>query len=188
MQKNITFAHANLKEVISPGDTVVDATCGNGNDTLMLAEACGKNGHVYAFDIQSQAIKTTKAMLENKAIHHVTYIQDSHSTIDQYVPEITKGNISAAIFNLGYLPRGDKSIITTPESTITALEKLLHYIRKGGRVALVIYHGHAGGEAEKNDVLSFVKHLDQTVYEVVQYKFINQKNNPPFVVVIQKVK
>src|SRR5699024_11443519 len=74
-----------------------------------------------------------------------------------------------AIFNLGYLPRGDKTIITTPASTIAAIKKLLQFIRLSGRIALVIYHGHPGGQEEKNEVLSFVTSLSQAHYEVVQY-------------------
>ena len=186
MLKTISFAHYLLKEIIVPGDTVIDATCGNGNDTLMLAEACGENGHVYAFDIQKQAVQTTKALMENEHIHHVTCIEDSHANIDQYIPEKKEGSIAAAVFNLGYLPRSDKTIITTPDSTIAALNKLLVYLRKGGRIVLVVYYGHEGGEHEKNEVLSFVSQLDQSKYEVMEYRFLNQKNNPPFVVGIEK--
>lgn len=188
MQKNIPFVHSVLKEIIHPGDTVLDATCGNGNDTLMLAKACGNSGHVYAFDIQAQAINSTKALLNKYSIHHVTYIHDSHAHIDQYIPVTMNGKITAAIFNLGYLPRGDKTIITTPASTIAAIKKLLQFIRLGGRIALVIYHGHPGGQEEKNEVLSFVTSLSQAHYEVVQYAFLNHKNSPPFVIIIEKIK
>src|SRR5699024_11641821 len=107
--------------------------------------------------------------LNNNSIHHITYIHDRHSHIDQYIPTTMNRKIRAVIFNLGYLPRGDKTIITTPASTITAIKKLLQFIRIGGRIALVIYHGHPGGQEEKNEVLSFVTSLSQTHYEVVQY-------------------
>src|SRR5699024_11428668 len=84
------------------------------------------------------------------------------------------------------LPRGDKTIITTPASTIAAIKKLLQFIRLSGRIALVIYHGHPGGQEEKNEVLSFVTSLSQAHYEVVQYAFLNHKNSPPFVIIIDR--
>src|SRR5699024_10942580 len=169
LQKNIPFVHSVLKEIIHAGDTVLDATCGNGNDTLMLAKACGNSGHVYAFDIQAQAIISTKALLNTYSIHHVTYIHDNHSNINQYLQATMNGKSTVVIFTLGYLRRGDKTIITTPASTIAAIKKLFQFIRLGGRIALVIYHGHPGGQEEKNDVLSFVTSLSQAHYEVVQY-------------------
>lgn len=181
----IPFAHHMITEVTLPGDIVVDATCGNGNDTLFLSKLVGENGHVYAFDIQQQAIETTKQTLQKENIKHVTCIQDSHARIDQYLRN-NSNQIAAAIFNLGYLPQSDKSIITKPESTIQALDYLFPLLKKGGRIAIVIYAGHEGGKLEKNAVLKYVATLDQAKYTVLKYNFINQRNIPPFVVAIEK--
>lgn len=182
----IPYTHHLLKTSIKEGDIVIDATCGNGNDTLLLASIVGETGHVYAFDIQEQAITTTKALLAEHNYKHVTYIQDSHANLNTYVPIEQKGKIGGVVFNLGYLPRSDKQIITTSESTIPAIKIALDYVEKGHLVILVIYYGHEGGTAEKDAVLSFTKNLDQKQYNVLQYQFINQKNHPPFIIAIEK--
>jgi len=184
----IPFAHDLLKESVERGETVVDATCGNGNDTLFLSELVGPTGTVYAFDIQKQAIETTRKLMEDNERTNVSLIHDSHELLDQYIDSDLKGKLGGAIFNLGYLPRSDKKVITKGESTIAAIEKLLSYIRIGARVVIVIYHGHEGGEEEKDAVLEFVRALDQTYYAVISYQFINQRNRPPFVVAIEKRK
>lgn len=182
----IPYAHHLLKTSIEKGDIVVDATCGNGNDTLFLASLVGELGHVYAFDIQEQAITTTKALLEKNNHKHVTYIQDSHANVKSYLSDEHVGKIGGAIFNLGYLPRSDKQIITTCESTLPAVSTLLENLQSGRLVILVVYHGHDGGKDEKSAVLNYTQQLDQKQYAVLQYQFINQQNNPPFVIAIQK--
>src|SRR5690625_2162761 len=127
IQGIIPFAHDLLAKAVTRGDTVVDATCGNGNDTLFLSSLVGDEGHVFAVDIQRQAIQTTKALLAEHTRKNFTLIHDSHAHIDTYIDDHVE--LAAAVFNLGYLPRSDKQIITEPTSTITALEKLLHRIR-----------------------------------------------------------
>lgn len=179
----IQFGHELLEKCVYEGEIVVDATCGNGNDTLRLSELVGNSGHVYAFDIQEQAIENTKKLLTKHNKHHVTYVLDSHANIDRH---ITEKEIAGAIFNLGYLPRSDKKIITKPDSTITAIEKILSKLKIGGVTVLVIYSGHPGGEEEKTAVLDYVSKLDQELYTVLQYRFINLTNNPPFTIAIYK--
>lgn len=184
LQGIIPFAHDQLSRVVKIGDIVVDATCGNGNDTLFLSNLVESDGTVYAFDIQQQAIETTRQLLNEHNRKNVTLIQDSHANIDQYIKEDEE--ISAAVFNLGYLPRSDKKIITKPDSTLQALEKLLQRLKKNGLIVLVVYAGHPGGLEEKNAVLNFVTTLDQKQYSAVKYQFINLVNNPPFVIAIEK--
>lgn len=186
MQKVIPFAHDLLKEIIQSGDVVVDATCGNGHDTLLASQLTGDGGHVYACDIQEQAIKTTELLIKEHKRSNITLIQDSHAMLGEYLPENLLGNLTAAIFNLGYLPRSDKSIITMADSTIQAVELLLPFLKKGGRLILVIYHGHEGGKEEKQAVVQMAEALNQDEYEVLRYQFINQQNNPPFVLAIEK--
>lgn len=178
----IPFAHSLLKNTVQVGEYVIDATCGNGNDTLFLSELVGENGHVFAFDIQKEAIEQTKKKAEN--YHHITYILDSHANVDTHIPP--DKHIAGAIFNLGYLPKGDKTIITKPDSTILAVEKILNRLRVGGVIVVVVYAGHPGGQEEKNAVLQYVSEIDQLLYTVLQYQFINMKNNPPFVIAIGK--
>lgn len=184
LQGIIPFAHDILKRVIHEDDVVVDATCGNGNDTLFLSKLVGPKGHVYAFDIQAQAIETTKALLAAEKRDNATVIHHSHALLDQYIDEDER--VAAAVFNLGYLPRSDKTIITKPDSTLTAIEKLLPLLKKNGVIVLVVYAGHPGGREEKNAVVDFVSELDQKDYFVLKYQFMNLMNNPPFVIAVEK--
>lgn len=180
----IPFAHSLLEKSISEGDYVADATCGNGNDSLFLSTLVGQEGKVYAFDIQTAAITNTKELLQQHKRENVQLIHDSHAHVDKYIKQ--DESLAAAVFNLGYLPRSDKTIITQPHSTITAIEKLLPLLKKNGLLILVVYSGHSGGKEEKEAVLRFTSSLDQKQYFVLKYQFINLINEPPFVLAIEK--
>ncbi|MDY0408746.1 class I SAM-dependent methyltransferase [Virgibacillus soli] len=189
MIKNILqFSHQLLADAVQVGETVIDATCGNGNDTIFLSNLVGDSGTVLAFDIQKQAIDSTKRRLIDEARQNVKLIHDGHERVTTYLLKEQKHGIAGAIFNLGYLPRSDKTIITKSESTLQAIQQILDYLKTNGVVVIVIYYGHEGGLEEKENVITFVKQLDQSAYHVLRYEFINQKNNPPFVVAIQKRK
>lgn len=180
----LKFSHELLDECIDLGDSVVDATMGNGHDTLFLAQLVGSDGHVYAFDIQEKAIESTQQKLKDQHIKHVSLIKDGHEKVLEHLPTHTK--IKAAIFNLGYLPHGDKSITTTSQTTITAITSLLNILEEKGRIVLVLYSGHDEGMCEKKDVLAFTQLLPQETYSVLTYQFINQQNNPPSVLCIER--
>ena len=180
MLRPLQMAHAFLEEVVTDEDIVVDATMGNGHDTLFLARLAKK---VYAFDIQEQAIEQTTKRLAEAKLDNVELLLTGHENVDQYVE-----SIKAAIFNLGYLPSADKSVITQPHTTIQALEKLCQRLVIGGRIAVMIYYGHAGGDVERDAVLDFVSQLPQQEFTVALYKTINQINQPPFLVMIEKLK
>ncbi|RYG74532.1 methyltransferase domain-containing protein [Lentibacillus lipolyticus] len=182
----LNYAHHLLNEVIDKGDTVIDATCGNGHDTAFLSKAVGTSGHVYGFDIQEQAIINTKKHLFEQQLTNATIIHDSHSNFIHHIPVDRLTRLGAAIFNLGYLPGSDKSVITKSETTVLALEGILTHLKQNGLIVLVVYHGHEGGDQEKEHLLRYVQLLDQKLYHVLYYGFINQKNNPPFILAIQK--
>lgn len=183
--KPLSFVKETLKNTIQKNDHVIDATVGNGHDTLLLATLVGPYGKVYGFDIQNEAIETTKEkLLLTGQLAQTDLILDSHDNIELHVPEDEK--ISAVTFNLGYLPSGDKSIITKPDSTIAAIKQSLARLRKGGLITIMVYSGHEGGKIEKERVSEFVTHLNQEEYGVLEYKFVNQKNNPPYLYIIEK--
>jgi 16S rRNA C1402 N4-methylase RsmH len=183
----LPFARTLLRTFCQPGDLVIDATCGNGNDTLFLSRLVGKDGHVFAFDIQEQAIQNSKQRLfDQHADKNVTFYHASHDNMLELLPDHLTSKVSAAVFNLGYLPGSDKTITTSGDSTIGAIEQLLQLLKTEGVIVLVIYHGHEEGKREKETVMDYVKNLDQKKVHVLQYEFINQKNNPPFVVAIEK--
>lgn len=180
----IPFAHQILRDTIKEGNIVIDATCGNGNDTLFLSKLVGNSGKVFAFDIQQQAIETTRTLLAKNNCLNVELIHDSHAKINTYID--VQQPIAGAIFNLGYLPRSDKKIITKSDSTISAIESITQQMKKNAIMAIVVYHGHDGGKEEKDAVIDFTSNLDQNQFAVLTYQFINQKNNPPFVIAVQK--
>lgn len=174
-----------LEEIINEGDIVVDATMGNGYDTKYLAEKVGASGIVYAFDVQEEAIKSTKKKLEKSdLLERVNLILDGHENMDMYV----EGEVSCVLFNLGYLPRAKHQIITQPDTTIKAIEHSLKLLKPHGVVSIAIYTGHPGGMEEKNSIYEFVKNLSQTEFNVLECGFINQINNPPQLVLIEKKK
>ena len=179
MKRPLEMAHDFLAQVITKDDVVVDATMGNGYDTLFLAKLAKQ---VYAFDIQEQALEKTSQRIQEAGLTNVDLILQGHETVDQYVTEV-----KAAIFNLGYLPSADKSIITQPQTTLEALEKLCQVLVKGGRIAIMIYYGHEGGDIERDAVLDFVSQLPQQEYTATIYRTLNQINNPPFLVMIEKL-
>ncbi|HLR09531.1 MAG TPA: class I SAM-dependent methyltransferase [Bacillota bacterium] len=186
MKSILQYSHHLLAKTLDSGDTAIDATCGNGHDTVFLCQAVGEKGHVYGFDIQDAAIANTKKRLRNKKLTNATIIKDSHSNFQHHVPVDRLTRLGGAIFNLGWLPGSDKSIITKADSTILALEGLLEHIKTGGMVVLVVYHGHPGGEEEKYHLMQYTRQLNQKHFNVLYYGFINQKNKPPFILAIQK--
>lgn len=138
------------KHVVQKGDTVIDATCGNGHDTLamlkMVADESGK-GRVYGIDIQTEALKYTSSLLDStvsqKERELVKLFPICHSLMEEVIPVNTAVRLVA--FNLGYLPGGDKGIITTSSTTLLALEAAKKVLMPGGLISLVVYIGHPGG-------------------------------------------
>ena len=180
MLRPLEMAHQFLAEVITKEDVVVDATMGNGYDTAFLAKLAGQ---VYAFDIQEQALVNTQERLEKLGLQHVQLILDGHQHVDQYVE-----TLKAAIFNLGYLPKTDKSVVTRADTTLTALDALTNQLVVGGRIAIMIYYGHEGGMEEKDAVIKWTSNLPQKDWEVTSYAPLNQIHTPPILVLIEKRK
>lgn len=177
-----------IESKVQAGDIVIDATCGNGHDTLFLSSLVGKEGKVFAFDIQEVAIANTKRNLDNQNLNNVTLYHMGHENILTTIPKEYLGNISGVMFNLGYLPGGDKSITTTGKTTIQAVDDLLNILKVNGIIVLIIYHGHNEGKKEKDELLSYLQTIDQKYAQVLQYSFINQKNNAPFLIAIEKLR
>ncbi|KMK77783.1 class I SAM-dependent methyltransferase [Alkalihalobacillus pseudalcaliphilus] len=187
IQGILPFARTLLTQTLEPGNIALDCTAGKGNDTVTLAQLVGEAGHVYSFDIQEEAIVMTEQKLKSLDLQErVTLYVNGHQNFDACLPEEHLHQIKGAIFNLGYLPGGDKSIVTKPDSTIEAINKLLHVMPKEGLIVLVIYHGHEQGQIERDHLLDYFKTIDQQQAHVLTYQFMNQKNNPPFIIAIEK--
>jgi len=146
--------HTLFREHIAPGDLVIDATAGNGFDTVFLAEAVGPAGKVIAIDIQEKAITATRKRLEKADFLDRTSL---HLRSHVEIREITGGGVpSTILFNLGYLPGGDRSVITRTEETLAALASAVEILRLGGVLAVVCYPGHPGGDEEAVAVENFI--------------------------------
>lgn len=163
----------NLAEKIS-----IDMTCGRGNDTLFLSSI---SKLVYAFDIQEEAIQSTQALLKENHRDNVILIHANHEFVDQYVSE----EIGAVIYNLGYLPSGNKDIKTSALSTIESLKKVLKMLMVNGKVVIVLYQKHEANESM--EVKHFCSNLDCHHFDVLQISVLN-KELAPFIIQITKIK
>ncbi|MCL4108432.1 UNVERIFIED_CONTAM: hypothetical protein GTU68_046125 [Idotea baltica] len=173
------MAHQLIRERLIAGDFAIDATVGNGHDTLFLAGCVGKTGRVFGFDVQPEAIEAATKRIAEAGSENVTLFTESHADVADHV----SAPVKAVMFNLGYFPGGDKSIITQESSTIAALEAICEL---GAEIiTIVIYHGHDGGGDEASAVVKWAESLDQTEFSVIRYGFINQRNAPPFLVAIE---
>lgn len=183
----VDFSHKLLNDTVCHGDLVIDATVGNGSDTVLLATLVGPDGKVIGFDVQKQAIENTKQKLLLAGLtDQVTLLHQGHETLTDVLAD--HAEIGGAVFNLGYLHGSDKMIITQKDSTISAVSALLPKLRIGSYILLVVYSGHPGGMAEKNALLEYVSGLNQALFKVLQYGFINQINHPPILIAIEKKK
>jgi len=180
------FAMHIASAYISPGDIIIDATCGNGNDTLKLARS--NPAKLYAFDIQQSALDSTRALLKSEGFTtaldsgDISLICDSHSNMQKYVT----GYVKLIVFNLGYLPGADKSVTTVASSTLDALQSSLHLLTKDGLICITMYSGHTQGAEEKNVLLEFAENLDSKYWHVSYISMLNQRKNPPEILLITK--
>lgn len=185
----LSFAQELAAARIRPGDTAVDATAGNGVDTLFLAKAVGAKGAVHAFDIQDAALeKTRERLLREPAggLGRVELHLASHDRMEDYVPVADHGRAAAVMFNLGYLPGADQSVITVPGTTLPALNAALSLLRPGGVLTVTVYPGHEGGRAEAEAVDAWAAELPQETCQALCYRFVNQHRQPPYLIAVEK--
>ena len=182
MEKNILSRTTELAKVIcekyaNKEKTAIDATCGKGHDTLWLAERFGR---VYAFDVQAKAAEATRQLVENSGFDNVTVINDSHEKMAEYVHE----KVKLVMFNLGYLPGGDKNIVTERETTLKAVESSLGLLEKDGLLCITMYPGHPQGALEKAALIRMAVSLDKGRYHCVRTDMVNQPEGAPEILFI----
>lgn len=176
----LTLVHGVICSKVKNGARCIDATMGRGYDTAFLCETVGDDGEVIAFDIQQDALNSTKKLLDEKGLS-AKLILDSHANMANYCE---KESVDCIVFNLGYLPRGDHSVYTHFESTKQAIESGLRLLKKGGIMCVSIYYGGDSGYEEKDALLPYLKTLDDEKYQVLTTFFYNWKKDPPIPVFI----
>lgn len=170
-----TFQQMLLEKSLQSGDVVIDATLGNGNDSLILLNLIGPTGLLYGFDIQREAVENTEARL--KAAGHINFqlFCESHEVMNQFIQKPVQG----IVFNLGYLPAGNKVCTTLWESTKAAITHGMAMLLPHGFISVMTYPGHESGREEDEALQGYFSQLDQKKFQIAQMHFLNQKNNPP---------
>ena len=177
------LAHDLLMPVLVSASAAVDATAGNGLDTLFMARILPPEASLYAFDIQKSAIEKTAALLQkHQLLDRVVLLQQGHEEMDSMIT----GPLDAVIFNLGYLPNGDHAIVTNAETTIKALQAAMNKLVAGGRIAVTVYPGHPEGYKEKETLENWLADFRQIDFKVLQLKLINAAEDSPFIILIEK--
>ena len=178
LRRPMPCAHDWISRVVLPGDTVVDATAGNGHDTVFLARLAGPSGHVHAFDVQEEAIRSTRERLEAAGLF--TSAIHLHPASHDRLAELVSGPVKAIVFNLGYLPGGDKKTVTRTGSTLAALEQAAALAAPNGLLSVMCYPGHEGGDTEAEAVEAFLSRLPHHSWRTGKYQLLNTYSPAPF--------
>ena len=180
----LALAHRFMREHVRPGDLCIDATAGRGRDAALLCELAGENGKVLAFDIQPEALASTRLLLEEKGfLNRAELILESHSEMARFA---LPGSVSCVVFNLGWLPGGDHGVFTNAGTSIPAIEAGLSLLRPGGAISLCIYYGRDCGFDERDALLAYLPTIDSRRFTVIVSNFANRPNNPPIWAVIMR--
>lgn len=177
-----------LQQAVRPGDTAVDGTTGNGHDTLLLAELVGDTGNVHGFDLQEQALAATRARLEEHGLAGCVRLHNQgHEHMAAVLGPDMRDRVAAVVYNLGFLPRSDKRVVTRPETTLDSLEAALWLLRPGGVIAVVCYTGHEGGSEETHAVGEWATGLDPDACRAVRYETVNRRGHPIVLYGVEKL-
>jgi predicted methyltransferase len=165
------------------GGLAIDATVGNGHDTVFLANQVGPTGRVYGFDVQASALEA--AARRTRGLDQVRFIHAGHEQMVARVPADAAGRINAIMFNLGYRPGGERSIVTRPETTLAAFRQGLDLLAPGGRMSLVLYPGHEGGAEEAEAVRDAARHLNRG-FTAGSFQRIDARADMPELVLVER--
>ena len=178
-------AHDALRRALPRGGCAVDATAGNGHDTLFLATCAGPEGRVWAFDVQAAALEATRQRLAAATdAAPVTLVHDGHENLARHLP--AEACIHAATFNLGYLPGSDKHIATQYGTTLAALRQLLSRMMPEGIIAIHAYTGHKGGNEELCALMHFAQQLPYNEWQVLHTETANKCLRPEHIFLLQQ--
>ncbi len=185
-QSHLDVAHSYWKSLVASGDLVIDATCGNGHDTLLLAQlALSENeGSLYAVDVQPSAIENTRKRLEAALapgeLSRIHLVEQSH---ENFPVAIAKESVKLIVYNLGYLPGGDKGVTTCVTTTLESLQNALVLVQPGGCISVTAYPGHDEGMQEFEQLIPFFQSLDKKLWSCCQHSWLNRRRAPSLFIV-----
>ncbi len=179
--KHVDFYNRLLFKQFKNPRIIIDATVGNGNDTLRLSREFPE-AQIIGFDIQKKALESTEELLNRNSISNVKLILDSHANIHSYVEEL----IDLVVFNLGYLPGSGKELHTSSKETITAIKCCLEKMSDNGLILITSYPGSIRGEVEDIALQNFISKLSQSTWDVSKIQMMNQRKKPPILYIIHK--
>lgn len=186
LRSHLTLSHHFWHTIVTPGDTVIDATCGNGHDTLCMAKLAltGDSGSVFALDIQPEAIEKTKLLLQTNLsedlYNKISLLQSSHR---RFPKEILPKSVKLIAYNLGYLPGGDKTLTTMAESTLESLYNALELISPEGMISITCYPGHPQGKIEEDAIIKYAASLDPRAWNCIHHRWINRLQSPNLIII-----
>lgn len=187
MTSHLTLAHQYWTALVQPGDTVIDATCGNGHDTLCLANLVLKeelNNVLYALDIQDKALESTLKLLSEhlpvSLLEKIKLIKSCHSL---FPTELTPASVKLIVYNLGYLPRGNKNVTTVTETTLASISQAIKLVEPGGAISISCYPGHLEGEKEEMKILEMVSTLNPHQWSCCHHRWINRRKAPSLLII-----
>lgn len=187
-QSHLELAHHYWQKIVQPGDQIIDATCGNGHDTLLLATFAlqPEAGHLWAIDLQKQALEKSQKLLSTELssdlYQRISWMHQSHA---QFPSSIEKESVKLIVYNLGYLPGGNKEVTTQTASTLQSLEQALALLCPGGAISLTCYPGHPEGAAEEKAIRSFLEHLDPRLWCVCHHVICNRQKAPSLFLIMK---
>ena len=177
------LSHKFMAERLTEGSVCIDGTAGRGRDTLFLSRLVGDEGKVIAFDIQEEAVESTRSLLSENGVKNAEVYLCCHSRMDEYAKD---GTVDGIMFNFGWLPGGDHNAFSKGETSVIAIEKGLRLLKPGGVMTLCLYYGKENGTEERDAILAYLKTVDSKAYSVFLGDFINRTSCPPMPVFIEK--
>ena len=179
LKSHLDLARSYYCDLLEDNDVIIDATCGNGHDTLYLAQTC-PTATIYALDILPIAIELTKAHLQEnlpqERLKNIHLVNSCHSNFPEVIPP---SSVKLIVYNLGYLPGfGNKKLTTMVKTTVNSLQKALTLIKKGGAISVSLYPGHEEGKNESDALIEMSKDLDPKHWNVCHHQWINRQKAP----------
>ena len=186
-QSHLETAHGIWRNIVLPGDIVIDATCGNGHDTLFLANLLLQNGTLYALDIQPEAIAKSRQSIEEafskEVCARIKFVEGCHS---KFPSEIQSGSVKLIVYNLGYLPGGDKALTTQLQTTLESVTSALELLTTGGMISITCYPGHDEGMIEEKALVEFAAKLDSKTWICSHQRWINRQRAPSLLLISRR--